>query len=361
MSTPLLLQGTALHLPLRDASVQCVVCSPPYFGLRDYGTGTWHGGDPACDHSTPRSRGDDIRPGDKPGTSKGSRPNTQQVCACCGATRVDAQIGLEPTLEAYLAALVAVFREVHRVLHPDGTCWINIGDSYNAAGRNSHGTRIGYKQGTNRASATGQDWPRSSEVTLKEKDLCMVPARLALALQASGWYLRSAITWCKTAPMPESVQDRPTRATEQIYLLTKQPTYYYNADAVRVYGGSGWHGSSFVSDYDEATKAGLGHQARHEHAGHNLWDYWLLGPEPTANGHYASFPPALVKRCIQAGSRPGDLVCDPFCGSGTTMLVARELRRASVGLDLSLPYLRLAQQRLGCTYNHLPLFQEALA
>lgn len=361
MSAPLLLQGTALHLPLRDASVQCIVTSPPYFGLRDYGTATWVGGNAACAHRRVGTSADRPRSGLQGGlatVNHAQEPQWLTACGVCGATRVDAQIGVEGTLESYLATLVQVFKEVWRVLHPSGVLFLNIGDSYNAAGRTTHGTRIGEKQGTNRASATGQDACRPSVATLKEKDLCMVPARLALALQQDGWTLRSAITWCKTAPFPESVKDRPTRATEMLYLLTKQPTYFYNADAVRVYGGSGWHGSSFTSDYDEVTRRGLGRQPRQERPGHNLWDYWVLGPAPVANGHYASFPPALVERCILAGSRPGDCVFDPFCGSGTTMLVARGLGRASVGLDLSRPYLRLAQERLGCTYDHLPLFQE---
>ena len=326
MSGIMLVQGNAVRLPLADESVQCVITSPPFYAHRDYGTGTWDGGDPACTHSpaeTPQQRGlASSTLGGGKATTGHRREGYKAACPRCGARRVDQQIGLERTPDLYLAALRQVCAEIYRVLRPDGTFWLNMDD------------------------------------TRRNGQLLGLPWRLALALQGNGWLLRSAIAWCKTAPFPESVKNRPTDATEQVFLLTKQARYVYDADAVRVFGGDGWHGSSFESAYDEATRPRLGRQPRTERPGHNLWDYWVLGPEPVGNGHYASFPPALVERCVLAGSRPGDVVCDPFCGSGTTILVARDLHRHSVGLDLSLPYLHLARRRLGCTYDHLPLFQE---
>lgn len=166
---------------LPDGSVQCCVTSPPYYGLRDYG--------------------------------------------------VDGQIGLERSMHDFIGELVAVFREVRRVLRDDGTLWLNIGDSYNAAGRSGHGTRVGYKQGTNRASADGADHCRPTDDSIKPKDLMLVPERLALALQDDGWYVRSRIIWHKLSAMPESVTDRPTKAHEHIWLLSKSERYFYDKDA----------------------------------------------------------------------------------------------------------------------------------
>jgi DNA methylase len=445
----LLLHGDARTLPLANASVHCVVTSPPYYGLRDYGTATWEGGEKACTHVRIGAR--DTRPrsglmGGLKTVNHAQEPQWRAVCGRCAAVRVDQQLGLEASPEAYVAALVATFREVKRVLRDDGCLFLNLGDSYNAAGRRGHGTRVGVKQGTNRASATGQDWPRSTAAMLGEKQLLGMPWRVAFGLQADGWILRSAITLCKTAPMPESVKDRPTSATEMLFLFAKQSAYYYDAEAIRTYGGSGWRGSSFTSQHDVATKAGLGQQARVEHHGRNAWNYWMLAPEPTANGHYASFPPSLVRRCLLAGcprqvctqcSRPWvrqvsrqrlldghipvsgtfakpdepfrippngighyryttqttDLgfvatcaceaptrkarILDPFAGSGTVGLVARELGHDAVCVDLSMPYLRdIARERLGLAalerwtrgyappptrYDDLPLFAEARA
>lgn len=432
MPDVLLCQGTALQLPLKDASVHCVVTSPPYYGLRDYSTGTWDGGNPACTHVQGKARHDATNGRHNSSTFHGSMSTEHGggstyfagVCPRCGATRVDQQLGLEASSEAYIAAMVQVFREVKRVLHPTGTCWINMGDSYNAAGRAGHGTRIGYKQGTNRASATGQDVCRPQSATLGEKQLLGMPWRLAFALQNDGWILRSAITWCKAAPMPESVRDRPTSATEMVFLFAKQPHYFYDNVAVRVSGGTGWHGSSFTSAHDVATKPGLGQQPRAETTGHNLWDYWVLGPEPSSYAHYACMPTALVRRCLLAGApvrvcaacsapyrrvveraftgaynldegqRQQDrcggvltggtarvtlgrtehistrttgmqptcscnagvgkgVILDPFCGSGTVPLVARELGHHALGLDLSYHYLStIARERLGFAALH---------
>jgi len=454
MSQVLLLQGTALHLPLHDASVHCVVCSPPYYGLRDYGTGTWTGGDSACTHTKRSSTKEasittDSRPTNTNHEREGWRGG---VCGKCGAVRIDQQLGLEATLDTYIDVMVQAFREVKRILRNDGSLWLNIGDSYNAAGRTGHGTRTGYKQGTNRASATGADWCRPSAQTLKEKDLCGIPWRLALALQADGWYLRSEIIWHKPNPMPESVTDRPTRAHEQVFLLSKHPHYFYDAEAIK-------DPSSLNTHMRSATVHGEKSLARTQAAGvkdcaafhgyqpetRNARTVWSILSEPTPFAHFATFPTDLVSRCIRAGtsaygccaacgapwrrlverqrlldgtipvtgtfSRPDEpfrippnglghwrystvttdhgwqptcgcnaavvpaVVFDPFCGSATTLLVARALNRHGVGLDLSWPYLHtIARQRLGLTalaawegrerprepmgYGDLPLFQE---
>lgn len=423
-------------------------------GLRDYGTGQWLGGDEGCDHTTARSRGDDLREGDKQGASKGRRPNTQQCCAC-GAVRVDQQLGLEPTIEAYLAALVQVFREVHRVLRDDGTFWCNMGDSYSAGGGyfpDAPSNRNGSKQSTQHGSIKGRN-----AATLPAKNLLGMPWRLALALQADGWILRSEIIWHKLNPMPESVQDRPSRAHEQVFLFAKQGKYFYDGEAVKeeTHETSGWarQRANGVNTWlynntpdriactgqriEASTFGTIGTRA--------LRSVLSLASEPFSGSHFATFPTALVRRCLLAGTSahgvcrackapwrrvvesqgtgrvyvagqcpsdnrspygtqhtgagsgalsvvtrttgwsptctcgaPGDgqsTILDPFVGSGTVPLVARELGHHGVGLDLSMVYLQhIARKRLGlaalaawegrpvatpqAVYTDLPLFAE---
>jgi DNA modification methylase len=220
-----------------DESVHCVVTSPPYWGLRDYGTGSWDGGDPGCDHST--GRGSNVPQTKHPNAdgypaSAPHRGGGGDGCDRCGATRVDRQIGLEPTPDAYVAAMVAVFAEVRRVLRSDGTCWLNIGDSYNTLGQKG-------QNGHDKSTLTGggpayqRDVSRSSPVvrSLKAKDMVGIPWMLAFALRADGWWLRAEIVWAKPNPMPESVTDRPTKSHEQVFLLTRSPRYFYDADAIR--------------------------------------------------------------------------------------------------------------------------------
>jgi hypothetical protein len=244
---------------LPDESVHCVVTSPPFWGLRDYGTGRWEGGsdsDPCPDCTTREEqlrcktcmgtgeiehvhetvparsgRGGSGAPGKQ---TAGAFPSELAVSECsCGATRVDQQLGLEATPELFVAAMVDVFREVRRVLRRDGTCWINLGDSYNSIRNDSPG------DGFRTADASGQPKGyvkgrgRNLINGLKQKDLVGIPWRVAFALQADGWYLRSDIIWSKPNPMPESVTDRPTKAHEYVFLLTRSPRYFFDADAVR--------------------------------------------------------------------------------------------------------------------------------
>lgn len=224
-------------------SVQCCVTSPPYYGLRDYGTGEWEGGGDDCDHKMP-SRVDEAKAvaastldGSKDTQGHLQEPSYRDSCGKCGARRVDRQIGLEQTPDEYVAKLVDVFREVRRVLRADGTLWLNIGDSYAGGGYANH-------------TINGPDWyaaasldkrrdrqqklkKAAESVGIKPKDLLMIPAQLALALRADGWWLRSDIIWSKPNPMPESVTDRPTNAYEHVFLLAKSARYFYDADAIR--------------------------------------------------------------------------------------------------------------------------------
>lgn len=283
---------------LGDESVRCVVTSPPYWGLRDYGVG--------------------------------------------------GQIGLEKTPEEYVEKMVDIFREVRRVLIEDGTLWINLGDSYNAAGRKGHGTSIGYKQGTNRASALEQDHVRPSAAALKQKDLIGIPWRVALALQADGWYLRQDIIWHKPNPMPESVRDRCTKSHEYIFLMSKSPKYYFDHEAIKE--PAKYKGPQKTQKRGEfggkgGAKKGL-EPFRAVTTKRNRRDVWSITTKPFKGAHFAVFPPDLVEPCVLAGSAPGDIVLDPFFGSGTTGVVASKLGRSFVGIELNPEYAEIAQKRI---------------
>lgn len=348
-----LIQADARHIPLVDGCVQCCLSSPPYFGLRDYG--------------------------------------------------VSGQIGLERTPEAYVASLVEVFREVRRVLRDDGTVWLNLGDSYASSPPGNKTVGVSAKSGLHGVNgvsgryretlAGGHATKRNTIVAgLKPKDLIGIPWRVAFALQADGWYLRSDIIWSKPNPMPESVTDRPTKSHEYVFLLSKAQRYFFDADAVREpfsdamlqqiaegYDGNG------LKDYTSAgvqnpsdTKRRIIENARKrlnearssyrpgsassmnggEHVaksdaglplnpmGRNVRSVWTITTKPYLGEHFATMPERLAERCILAGSRPGDLVFDPFGGSGTTVRVARKFNRRGVMLDLNPAYLKLAEARI---------------
>ena len=326
MNSRIIIGDCRAVLPTLEAgSVQTCVTSPPYWGLRDYG-----------------------HPG---------------------------QLGLEKTPDEYVAAMVEVFRLVRDILADDGTLWLNLGDSYNAAGRNGHGTRQGFKQGTNRASAAGADHTRPSDATLKPKDLVGIPWRVAFALQADGWYLRSDIIWAKPNPMPESVRDRPTRSHEYIFLLSKRERYYYDADAIKEPASNNPNdqiaarkarASMDQKSAPTSEKNGIrpdkqrGHSRRHAgfndrwnkmtkdeqgECSRNKRDVWTVATRPYSGAHFATFSPALIEPCILAGSKPGDIVLDPFGGSGTTGQVAEALGRKWTLIELNPEYEKLGADR----------------
>ena len=337
------MSGDARCLPLQDRSVACCVTSPPYWQLRDYQTGRWEGGDPACLHSpadTPGQRGlASSTLGGGKATTGHQREGYGKQGPRCGAVRVDAQIGGKgETLQDYLAALVQVCREVWRVLVDTGTLFVVMGDTYASAWPCARRNVVGAGSLEN---GTRQARPSRLPEGLREKSLIGVPWRLAFALQDAGWILRSAITWCKQAPMPESVQDRPSKATEQIFLFAKQSRYYYDATAVRVADAGYRSGNGFVGRQggarDTARSGGPGSVERYEPgAGRNLWDYWVLPPDPSPVQHYATFPREIPRRCILAGCPPSGTVLDCFGGVGTTAVVAHSLGRSCVSVDLSM-------------------------
>jgi len=226
---------------------------------------------------------------------------------------IDEQIGLEETLAQFLNKLVAVFAEVRRVLKDDGTLWLNIGDGYTSGNR---GYRAPDKKNPARAMSVRPDTPDG----LKPKDLLGVPWRLAFALQADGWYLRNDIVWHKPNAMPESVKDRPTRSHEYIFMLTKSEQYFYD-----------WQASREPADY-----GGL----------RNRRSVWAVNTKPFAGAHFATFPTDLICPCIQASSKSGDFVLDPFFGSGTVGVACQEEGRRYLGIELNPEYVALAARRL---------------
>jgi site-specific DNA-methyltransferase (cytosine-N4-specific) len=265
LTESLVLEGDVSEaLPLLpDASVQCIITSPPYWALRDYGI---HG-----------------------------------------------QIGLESTLSAYVSRLTALFAELRRILKPDGTLWLNVGDGYTSGNR---GWRAPDKKNPNRAMSVRPDNPPG----LKDKDLLGVPWRLAFALQGDGWYLRSDIIWHKPNAMPESVKDRPTRSHEYIFLFTKEEQYHYDAGAI-------------LEESENGRKR-------------NRRTVWSIDTSPTKGSHIASFPAELVEPCVLAGTRPGDFVLDPFFGCGTVGLVCCRLDRRFIGIELNPEYVDQAVESL---------------
>lgn len=262
---------TITHGDVRDVlkdiqsdSVQCVITSPPYWGVRDY--------------------------------------------------QVSGQIGAEPEIEQYIEDLVSVFSEVRRILKPDGTFWLNIGNTYTSGGRK---WRQEDSKNKGRAMSYRPDTPKG----LKKKDLIGVAWMMAMACQVEGWYLRNDIIWNKPNCQPESVKDRLTVSHEYIFLMTKSEKYYFNQEAIM-----------------EETKDGS--------AKKNRRTVWNINTEPFSGAHFATFPTSLVRPCILAGSKPGDIILDPFLGSGTVCLEALRLGRFGAGIELNLEYARIAEKRM---------------
>ena len=311
-------------LPTLPANgVHCVVTSPPYYGLRDYGTAQWDGGDAGCSHDKAHSMATSGLEGGK--TTTLHAHYYRDLCGKCGARRIDSQIGLEATPEDYIATLVAVFREVRRVLRSDGCVFLNIGDSY--AGGNS----VGWRPGNPDKNGGNSNRDGVGVVPgLAAKQLLMVPARVALALQADGWWVRSDIIWAKPNPMPESVTDRPTSAHEHVFLLTKSPRYYYDADAI---AEPATHAGKIVAtNGNDGMDEGFdGHRTRDGFrrgvtvgATRKLRNVWMIATSPFADAHFATFPSALVERCIKAGT--SERGCCAGCGAPWVRVIETSYR-----------------------------------
>lgn len=309
-----ILHGNALDRikELPSASVDCIVTSPPYYGLRNYG--------------------------------------------------VDEQIGLEETPEAYIEKLVTLFRECRRVLKSTGTFWLNLGDSYASDNKGSGGPSK--KQLSNKGSRYGA---KKFIHNMKSKDLMMIPARVALALQADGWYLRSQIIWHKPNAMPESVKDRPTNDYEMVYLLAKSNEYFYDADAIKE-KASGLRSGGFsmqthlarrdtISGGDPSNLKGMSWEMRNKRA------VWSINTKPYQDAHFATMPQELADTCIKAGCPKGGIVLDPFGGAGTTAVSAISLKRHYLLIELNAEYIAMAQKRIDyakIAASQLELFEDTL-
>lgn len=312
---------------LKPRSIQCVVTSPPYWRLRDYG--------------------------------------------------VEGQIGLELTPEEYVEQLVGVFREIRPPLKDDGTVWLNLGDSYCSSATGSCSNESSWPEGGKKHQAEAWRRPdRKLPTNLKPKDLVGIPWRVAFALQADGWYLRSDIIWHKPNPKPESVKDRTTKAHEYLFLLSKQERYFYDADAIaenyksteehqlavkwvqgwategshsaidhakaKSHRGSKFHtGKTAIHQLEKASKV----ERRDNPVGRNKHSVWTISTQPYPEAHFATFPEDLVVPCVLAGSRLGDTVLDPFGGSGTVGKVCQGLGRKAVLIELNSEYVEMAEKR----------------
>jgi len=332
--------------PGRGIKARMCVTSPPYYGLRDYGTARWEGGDTKCDHLKPAPK---LRTDIPRGKLQGGLTYVDEaqhllsyrsVCKKCGARRVDDQIGLESTPEGYISGLVNVFRCVRDVLTDDGTLWINIGDSYAGSGKASKDGAAG--------SAAGVIENKALPDGCKAKDLMGIPWMLAFALRADGWFLRADIIWHKPNPMPESVTDRCTRSHEYLFMLAKSRNYFYNAKAIAE--------DSVTAVWNSARSIGIGKSKATQYGGVNRPDVdrsdrnkrtvWTVPTRPYKGAHFAAYPIALIKPCILAGSERGDSVLDPFMGSGTTAQAALTYGRKYLGCELNEKYKPLHDRRI---------------
>lgn len=476
----LLINSNSLSIPLADKSVHCVVTSPPYYGLRDYGTASWKGGYPECDHKEAKiknrfdysfDKGTLSASGGVGNQSSNAGSNVakyKDVCPKCGAVKIDNQLGLEKSPdclgwatgdycgECYVCHTIQWAREVKRVLRDDGTFWLNLGDSYAGSGCGTNDYRTEASRSINKSDKMFTKKPPQQKITKdgrwKPKDMIGVPWRVAFALQADGWYLRSDVVWNKTNPMPESVHDRPTKSHEYIFLLAKSKQYYY--DYLAISEEAEWTQKRIEHTRGFAIKLSTGEKNEQHHGnrmtgrtmdGHkgpinedgslramenggvpvrNKRSVWTISTKPYMGAHYATFPPELVEPCIKAGTsemgccpkcgkswereqereqilagnsamagrtieeinasgkwaghqnanhtniKGGPsaiartigwhpncdcgkepvpcIVLDPFAGSGTSLLVARQLGRSGIGLDLNHSYLvQDASRRLG--------------
>jgi len=292
-----------LSMFIEDKYVQTCVTSPPYFGLRDYG----HGG----------------------------------------------QIGLEETPEEYVRKLVEVFREVKRVLKDDGTLWLNIGDSYasNPASGGAQSSKM--TGGEHKRTPSERKYQRPDG--LKPKDLIGIPWMLAFALRADGWYLRQDIIWHKPNPMPESVRDRCTKAHEYVFLLSKSERYFFDAEAMKEPSAQPERAGKLERSFstgkpDAVLRQDVGRAVMRTET-RNRRSVWTVATRPYKGAHFATFPPALIEPCILAGSRPGDIVLDPFGGSGTTAQVAAQHGRNALLCELNGDYVGLIHERMSKLCN----------
>lgn len=316
-------QGDCLEVlkTFEDNSIDCCVTSPPYYALRDYGA--------------------------------------------------DRQIGLEETPEKYIEKMTEVFMEVYRVLKPEGTLWLNIGDSYNSSPKGNT-SPSGFQSKSYGINDKSKDRASKFKTMLangiKPKDLIGIPWMLAFSLRNAGWYLRQDIIWHKPNPMPESVTDRCTKSHEYIFLMSKSQKYYFDHESIQEpsvtqgdVGSIKFGGTRKYGDNDGCRpnsmhirrELGLSDEV---YTVRNKRDVWSINVKPCKEAHFATYPPELVSTCILAGCPEGGIVLDPFMGSGTTGIVANKLGRHYVGIELNPQYVEMAKRRIGLEESQIKLF-----
>lgn len=384
-----LLHGDCIEIlrTLLPRSVQCMVTSPPYFGLRDYGLPptlwptveytplaglppiTIAGCDPDCTHEWgPAVRGPFANtapgPNGRAKNTEASHTRSKEAgtyCQLCGGWR--GCLGMEPDPLMFIAHLVHVFRLAWPILADDGVCWLNLGDTYAAGGNGGGGAFMAERARQAWEHRADRKGYRTPPAGLKEKDLLGIPWRATFALQADGWYLRSDVIWAKPNTMPESTKDRPTKAHEYLFLLSKREQYYYDAAAIAEPAAEStkaraYLGKRVLSERQIAMQAQGIHGASdslrvYDRATRNRRTVWTVAARGIKDAHFATFPEALVEPCILAGSKPGDTVLDMFAGSGTTMRVAERFGRNSIGIDLNAAYLDIQERRTNGVQIHM--------
>tara|TARA_B100001989_G_scaffold11668_1_gene7400 strand:+ start:12300 stop:13427 length:1128 start_codon:yes stop_codon:yes gene_type:complete len=346
---------------IESQSIDTCITSPPYWGLRDYGTAEWEGGDPNCDHvANPKAT---KKMGNKEfNKNRPSRENTktkgyyEKQCPKCGAVRKDKQLGMEDTPEEFVNNLVEVFREVKRVLRDDGTVWLNLGDSYAMSsirgGNKKFSGNVGAHNHYDKSIKKGK---RNIPKGIKPKDLIGIPWRVAFALQQDGWYLRQDIIWHKPNPMPESVQDRCTKAHEYIFLLSKSPKYYFDNEAIkedcvgkdeRKWADTYENSGSIIQGNTNKQIKRTRRYSKDNNLKRNKRSVWTVTTKPFKGAHFATFPMDLIEPCVLAGCREGGTVLDPFAGSGTTGLVASMFNRKAILIELNKKYVAIMETRM---------------
>ena len=315
---------------IKDNSVDCVVTSPPYWALRDYGTATWQGGDINCKHEPDRTSPTSTLGGGK--TTQGNAKFYKEVCPDCGAKRVDQQLGLEPTFQEYIIKLCDIFDEVKRVLKKEGTCWVNLGDTYYGSGK--------------------------GEGKLPDKTLCCIPDRFKIEMINRGWICRNEIIWHKPNCMPSSVKDRFTVDYEKVFFFVKSKKYFfktqYEPNVTEIKKDTKWNGNkerSWINGKSISDKNTLG-SAKNEQ-GRNKRCVWTVTTKPFKEAHFATYPEKLIEPMIDAGCPDGGVVLDPFFGAGTTGVVCKRLGRDFIGIEIVEEYMKIAKERIEKTPNTL--------
>ncbi len=380
MNTCEIRQGDCLDLlrQMPDESVNCCITSPPYWGLRDYGTAQWQGGDPECSHKRDSKQSELTQTGHRNLEGAVGDGIYKHKCKRCGAERKDRQIGLELTPESYVQKMVDVFREVRRVLRGDGTLWLNLGDTYSAQRWTKKGETTTPAQPMNGMSDTWRAIAPTKESGLPDKNLVGIPWRVAFALQADGWYLRQDIIWHKPNPMPESVTDRCTKAHEYIFLMSKNPNYYFDNESIKERSVWDVDGNGTIKraerqkeglksnptemkngiriKYPNGNRGDTHQNPKTIYGKRNKRSVWSVNVKPYKEAHFATFPAELITPCVLAGCPKDGTILDPFGGSGTTGQVAIENGRNAILLELNPEYVKLAEQRIKTTQP--PLFVE---